>query len=184
MFYVYVHTLPNGKMYIGQTKAPIRRWNNGEGYIDNRPLYKDIQVYGWNNIKHEIIAQYNDQESAVKLESVLIALLKTENEDYGYNQTSIYEDAMNKYISRVEMQGVSFENPVSDNSFFECSNLPVSACVEMIDQWIFNDIHRQILKSRLIDGLSYRDLSEKYNFSIRQLKTIVYTNCEKLEKHF
>lgn len=183
MFYVYVHTVPNGKIYIGQTKDPSMRWNNGEGYVDNRPFYKDIQNYGWNNIKHEIIAEYSDRESAIKLEAVLIALFKSENKDYGYNQTSIYNDAMKKYIARTEMQGLTLEKASSEISFFESTNLPISACEEMINQWIFNDNHRHILKSRLIDGLSYAELSKKYNLSIRQLKTIVYGGCAKLEKH-
>lgn len=184
MFYVYCHTVPNGKMYIGQTKDPIRRWNNGEGYADNRPFYKDIQIYGWNNIKHEIISNCKDMESALKLESVLIALLNTENEDYGYNQTNIREDAMKRYVSRAEMQKMGFEDAQGDDSFFELSGLPVSACNEMIDQWIFNEEYRSILKSRLIDGMSYPKLSQKYCRSVRQLKTIVYKCCEKLQKHF
>ena len=30
---VYIHTAPNGKMYIGQTsQKPEARWNNGRGY--------------------------------------------------------------------------------------------------------------------------------------------------------
>lgn len=183
MFYVYIHTVPNGKFYIGQTKDPSLRWNNGEGYSDNRPFYKDIQKYGWNNIKHEIIAEYNDRDSALKLEAVLIALLRTENKDYGYNQTSIYDDAMKKYVSRTEIQGITLEKMNNEASFFEATNLPVSVCEEMIDQWIFNDNHRRILKSRLIDGLNYLDLSKKYNLSVRRLKTIVYEGCSKIEKH-
>lgn len=184
MFYVYIHTVPNGKIYIGQTKDLLVRWNNGEGYINNRPFYKDIQIYGWNNIKHEIIAQYTDREEALKLEAVLIALLKSENPDYGYNQTSIYDNAMKKYTSRIETQGVSLENGIPEDSFFESCNLPISVCEEMIKQWIFNDEHRHILKSRLIDGISYPELSEKYKKSVRQLKNIVYDGCEKLKKHF
>lgn len=184
MFYVYVHTVPNGKIYIGQTKDPVGRWNNGEGYLDNRPFYKDIQIYGWNSIKHEIIAQYDDRESALKLESVLIALLKSENEDYGYNQTSVYDDAMKRYIARIEIKGATLEHTSNEVSFFESSNLPKSACEELIEQWVFNDDHRRILKSRLLDGMSYPDLSKKYNKSVRQLKNIVYSGCEKLSKRF
>ena len=184
MFYVYVHTVPNGKIYIGQTKDPLKRWNNGEGYVGNRPFYKDIQVYGWNNIKHEIVTRCEDKDTAIKLEAVLIALLKSENEDYGYNQTSIYNDAMKKYVARTEIQGMSLENVIIEDSFFESSNLPVSVCSEMIDQWIFNSDHRSILKSRLIDGLSYPQLSEEHGKSVRQLKNIVYNGCKKLEKHF
>lgn len=184
MYYVYVHTVPNGKIYIGQTSDVKRRWNNGEGYIDNRPFYKDITIYGWNNVKHEIIAEFTERESAIQLEAVLIALMKSENENYGYNQTSIYDDAIKKYTSRVLADGVSLEHSISEDSFLESFNLPISACVEIIDQWIFNEEHRNILKSRLIDGLSYPQLAEMYDKSIRQLKNIVYDGCTKLEKHF
>lgn len=183
MYYVYVHTVPNGKIYIGKTKDIKKRWNNGEGYVDNRPFYKDIQVYGWNNIKHEIIAEFVDAESAIQLEAILIALMKSENENYGYNQTKIYDNAIKRYTSRIVAEGASFENPIQDDSFLESSNLPTSACEELINQWIFNKEHRSIAKSRLIDGLTYTELSKKYNKSIRQLKSIVYSCCNKLEKH-
>lgn len=184
MYFVYVHTVPNGKIYIGQTKDPLNRWNNGEGYVNNKLFYKDIQIYGWNNIKHEIIADYNDRESAIILESVLIAILKSENPEYGYNQTSIYNDAIKKYTTRIITNGVSFEQCLPDDSFFESTNLPRSACEEMIEQWIFDAKHRNILKSRLLDGDTYAELSKKYNMSVRQLKNIVYADCAKLEKHF
>ena len=183
MYYVYVHTVPNGKVYIGQTKQIQKRWNNGEGYIDNSPFYKDITTYGWNNIKHEIIAEFSEREPAVQLESVLIALLKTENANYGYNQTNIYDNAIKKYASRIQVEGVSLEMPASEYSFLEATNLPISVCIEMIDQWIFNKNHRNILKSRLIDGVSYTELSGLYNKSVRQLKYIVCEGCRKLEKH-
>lgn len=183
MYYVYVHTVPNGKIYIGQTSDIQRRWNNGEGYVSNRPFYKDITIYGWNNIKHEIIAEFAEREPAIQLESVLIALLKSENKDYGYNQTDIYDNAIRRYSSRVPMKNVSLENPIPEDSFFDSTNLPISACIEMIDQWIFNKNHRDILKSRLIDGMSYPELSKEYNKSVRQLKNIVYEGCRKLEKH-
>lgn len=182
MYYVYVHTVPNGKMYIGQTKDIEKRWNNGEGYSENRPFYKDISAYGWNSIKHEIVAEFSDREPALRLEAVLIALMNTENEAYGYNQTSIYRDAIKAFTARVPAKGISLENPVADDSFLEQFNLPVDACKELIDQWIFNKEYRDILKSRLIDGLSYPQLNEMYGKSIRQLKNIVYTSCQKLEK--
>lgn len=184
MYFVYVHTVPNGKVYIGEAKYPMKRWNNGEGYIENKPFYNDIQAYGWSNIKHEIIATVDDKNQAEILEAVLITILKSENESYGYNQTNFYNSAMKKYVTRKKVDGVSFEKDISENSFFEASNLPVSACEDMINQWIFNEEHRKILKSRLIDGLSYSSLSERYKKSVRQLKNIVYDGCDKLEKHF
>ena len=184
MYYVYVHTVPNGKLYIGYTKDPSIRWNNGEGYILNRPFYKDICSYGWSNIKHEIIAQFDDKEPAEKLEAVLIALLKTENDSYGYNNTTIYSDAMKRYAARIPSTGISFEEPIAEDKFFETSNLPISVCNELINQWVFSEKNRNICKRRLIDGIQYNQLSKEFGISVRQAKYIVYDCCDKIKKHF
>ena len=43
---VYMHILPNNKIYIGMTcKKPIYRWNNGNGYFNNKELTKSIKEY-------------------------------------------------------------------------------------------------------------------------------------------
>lgn len=52
-----------------------------------------------------------------------------------------------------------------------------------IDEWILNKIHRDILKRRLIDGICFKDLSEEFNLSIRQVQNIVYKCSDKLFKH-
>lgn len=54
---------------------------------------------------------------------------------------------------------------------------------EAIDEWILNQRHREILKSRLIDGLTYDELSELYFMSPRQIKRIVYKSQEILFRH-
>ena len=182
MYYVYVHTVPNGKIYIGQTNDFVRRWNNGVGYIENRQFYKDIQKYGWNNIKHEIIASFEDREDAEKLEIALIVLLQSENAEFGYNQTHIYNTALKKYASRVPNTNANLKpiETVKDDLLFESFNLPKSACEELINQWIFNEKYRKIIKSRFLDGLTFAELSELYNLSIRQIKYIVYSNMDKI----
>ena len=43
-----------------------------------------------------------------------------------------------------------------------------------IDDYIHSDRDRQILKSRLIDGLTYDELSDRYHLTSRRIKTIVY----------
>lgn len=43
-----------------------------------------------------------------------------------------------------------------------------------IDEYIHSERDRQILKSRLIDGLTYDELSDKYHLTFRRIKTIVY----------
>ena len=183
MYYVYIHTVPNGKVYVGQSNNYLGRWNNGEGYIRNRLFYKDIQMYGWDNIKHEIIDQFEDRESAEKLEAVLIVILQAENNNYGYNQTTIYKNAMDKYVTRVPSDNKIIYNIASDESFFEQFNLPASACRELIDQWIFNAKYRDILKSKLLDNITYAEMSSMYNLSVRQLKNIVSNCCSKILNH-
>ena len=59
----------------------------------------------------------------------------------------------------------------------EYSNTEIS---RLIDEWIHNELHRDILKSRLIDGLTYEELSARYDVSVRHIKTIVYKNQDML----
>lgn len=64
---------------------------------------------------------------------------------------------------------------------FNLSNSEVSY---LIDQWIRNERDRAILKDRLINGLTFERLAEKYAMSVRQTKNIVYKATEKLVSHF
>ena len=42
----------------------------------------------------------------------------------------------------------------------------------LIDQYIFVDEHRKILKRRLLDGLTYNQLAEEFNFSVPHIKSL------------
>ena len=53
----------------------------------------------------------------------------------------------------------------------------------LIDQWIFNERDRSILKRRSLDGICYEPLAEEFDLSVQQTKTIVYKATEKLIKH-
>lgn len=58
--------------------------------------------------------------------------------------------------------------------------------VDLIDEYIVgkNAIrNRDILKDRLIDGLTHEKLAEKYDMSVRQIKNIIYKNEEIVFKH-
>ena len=50
----------------------------------------------------------------------------------------------------------------------------------LIDQWIRSERDRAILKDRLINGMTFERLAEKYDMSVRQTKNIVYKSMEKL----
>lgn len=55
--------------------------------------------------------------------------------------------------------------------------------VELIDSWIFNETDRAILKRRLLDGRTYEQLAEEFNYSDRHIKTRVYKAEKQLFKH-
>ena len=53
----------------------------------------------------------------------------------------------------------------------------------LIDEWIFNERDRAILKRRLLDGICFEPLAEEFGLSVQQVKTVVYRATEKLIKH-
>ena len=44
----------------------------------------------------------------------------------------------------------------------------------LIDEWIFNERDRMILKRRLLDGITYEMLAAECNLSTQRVKSIVY----------
>ena len=52
----------------------------------------------------------------------------------------------------------------------------------LIDEWIFSERDRKILKRRLLDGICYEPLAEEFDLSVRQIKNIVYKNEDKIFK--
>ena len=54
------------------------------------------------------------------------------------------------------------------------NDLRTSEVKHLIDEWIFSERDRQILKRRLLDGITYDRLAEEFDMSVRQIKNIVY----------
>lgn len=88
-YYVYKHTTPNGKVYVGITRQlPHIRWKNGLGYLNNKHFIQAIKKYGWESIEHEIVASGLSKESAEELERKLIKEFQSDNREFGYNHLS------------------------------------------------------------------------------------------------
>lgn len=51
---------------------------------------------------------------------------------------------------------------------------------EMIDEWIFSERDRKILKRKLIDGLTYEAIAEEFDMSARQINNIVKKSRQQL----
>lgn len=85
-YFVYKHTSPSGKVYIGVTRqVPEKRWQNGLGYRKQKRFYRAIQKYGWENIAHEVVADNLSGEEADELEKQLIHEYKSSDKRFGYN---------------------------------------------------------------------------------------------------
>lgn len=83
---VYVHTFPNGKKYVGITKQQVeRRWRDGKAYKENKRMWNAIKKYGWQNIKHEVIADGLSADEAASIEIQLISDLSLLDISKGYN---------------------------------------------------------------------------------------------------
>lgn len=88
-YYLYCHTSPDGKRYVGITKQnPFLRWLNGNGYKNNTHFWRAIQKYGWINFKHEILREGLSKEEAEELEIRCISELELTNSEKGYNIAS------------------------------------------------------------------------------------------------
>lgn len=62
-------------------------------------------------------------------------------------------------------------------------DLSRSQVEHLIEEWIFSERDRAILKRRLLDGLTYDQLAEEFNLSVRQVKNIVYKKGDVLYNH-
>lgn len=89
MWYLYCHTNRiNGKRYIGITsRKPERRWKGGSGYSKQPLFYNAIKKYGWASFSHEVLFSGLTKEEAETKEIFYIALFRSADKRYGYNNT-------------------------------------------------------------------------------------------------
>ena len=86
---VYRLTLPNNKVYIGISNNPEVRWSGGNGYKNNKEFYADIQKYGWENVKKEILFSHLNRVTAEEMET---SLIQQYPEDRLYNKAKVKKD--------------------------------------------------------------------------------------------
>ena len=88
-YWVYIHTCPNGKRYVGITTypKPEYRWQEGRGYCRNKHFSRAIRKYGWNSIKHEAW-ELTCESEMYYAEKYLIAYYHTTDNKFGYNNSS------------------------------------------------------------------------------------------------
>ena len=66
-------------------------------------------------------------------------------------------------------------------------NLSRSEWEHIIDEYIFGkncERDREILKDRLLLGMCFEPLAEKYDLSVQHTKKIVYKGIDRISRHF
>lgn len=61
--------------------------------------------------------------------------------------------------------------------------ISTSELSHLIDEWIFNERNRKIVKRKMIDGITFERLAEEFDLSTQQVKSIVYKSQALLACH-
>ena len=92
MYYLYLITNgKNGKVYVGQTINPNKRWNDHKRLALKKPLqyiHRAMAKYGIEDFTYEVIAVCKTQEDANETETTLIKQYDSRNKKKGYNLAS------------------------------------------------------------------------------------------------
>ncbi len=65
----------------------------------------------------------------------------------------------------------------------DSGKLPRSQIEHIIDEWIFNERDRKILKRRMLDGICFEPLAEEFQLSVTTVKSVVYKYRTILNDH-
>lgn len=58
-----------------------------------------------------------------------------------------------------------------------------SELAHLINEWVFNKRDREIMADKLLDGLTYDELADKFCLSPQRLKVIVKVNKDRILSH-
>ncbi len=56
------------------------------------------------------------------------------------------------------------------------SEYPRSYYEHLIDEWIFNERDRNIMKRKILDGITYEKLAEEFDMSVRGIAHVIERN--------
>ena len=65
----------------------------------------------------------------------------------------------------------------------QSSNMSRQDWEDAIDQWIFDEQHRKMLKRNLLDGVKYEDLAEEFGFTKEWVSRLLPKLQKKLFKN-
>ena len=69
------------------------------------------------------------------------------------------------------------------DEFVKESNIPRTEWEHLIDEWIFSERDRAILKRSLLDGVTYEKIADEFGLSVRQVSRIIPKATTRLFSH-
>lgn len=162
-YWVYIHTCPNGKKYVGATtriKPEIRWGKNGKGY-KGQLFEEGIRKHGWDNITHEVF-EVDSAEEMYRKEVELISFYHSNDPEFGYNCSTGGEKSASGCIRSEECR-----KRVSDTLKKKCSDPEVQRKRSEIQKKVHSDPEykkkmSEAVKKSLSDPEVRRKMSEAH----------------------
>lgn len=172
-YYVYKHTSPSGKIYIGITQQkPSKRWGNGLNYDYNTHFFNAIKKYGWENFTHEIIYEGISREEALKREKELIQYYDSSNQEKGYNISpggyALGEETVAKIKETRERKGTNKKESVRMKQRWADPELRESTIKNMRGKIRSDESRERYRQATLRRGSPSAESIEKMKASLRQ----------------
>lgn len=142
---IYKINFPSGKYYIGVTTRKLvdRIYDHRESILSgNQVIYKAFRKYGFENTTWEILETTKDKEKLFDLELFYVNKFKSNSWKYGYNMTEGGEGRSNSKHSKETLAKISGSNNHRAK---------------------INEELAESIKIDLYNGMSPKDVSEKYN---------------------
>lgn len=156
-FWVYIHTCPNGKRYVGittQTK-PEYRWKEGNGYQYNKHFYSAILKHGWDNFQHEVF-EVDSAEEMYRKEIELISFYHSNDPKYGYNCSTGGESGFLGYRHSEEAR-----KRISETLKQRCSDPEVRRKMSEVNKKKWTDSEYREKVSKALKGKSRSEETRK-----------------------
>jgi hypothetical protein len=195
--YIYKHTAPNGKSYIGQTiKEPKFRWSNGKGYLGNKYFTNVINKYGWNNITHEIIWEIENEDINQILETlnILEEIEISEHNTFfpdGYNfdsggKNKILHEHTRKLVSS-SLKTLYLENPHLIRRNYKMSDSSKANMIKSLKKYYIDNPKKLSKETRIKISLSRKNIkfSEEHRKKISKNKKMeweILTQEQKIKR--